>query len=238
MLKAVLFDLDGTLLPMNEEEFTNGYFGFLCKRLEKFGYEKEKLIETIWAGTKKMILNDGSKTNEQAFWQNFSKVYGEEKLKDKAEFDDFYKTEFKRAKIFCGENKFAREIVDYAKSKGLKIILSSNPLFPREGMITRLGFVGLKEEDFNEITSYENYHYAKPNPKYFQEILTKNNLRPEEVVLFGNSEIEDCNPASACQIKCYLIGNCLSISGQTPAFEVLKYNNFKAALDKEIENRK
>ncbi len=236
MLKAVLFDLDGTLLPMNEEEFTNGYFGFLCKRLEKFGYEKEKLIETIWAGTKKMILNDGSKTNEQVFWQNFSKVYGEEKLKDKAEFDDFYKTEFKRAKIFCGENKFAREIIDYVKSKGLKTILSSNPIFPRGGMITRLGFVGLEGADFDEITSYENYHYAKPNPKYYQEILEKNNLRPEEVVLFGNSEREDCDPASSCKIKCYLIGDCLSLTGPEPRFETLKYSEFGATLNKIIKN--
>lgn len=29
MLKAVLFDLDGTLLPMDEKEFTEYYFGLL-----------------------------------------------------------------------------------------------------------------------------------------------------------------------------------------------------------------
>ena len=27
MVKAVLFDLDGTLLPMDQDEFTKGYFG-------------------------------------------------------------------------------------------------------------------------------------------------------------------------------------------------------------------
>lgn len=38
MIKAILFDLDGTVLPMNEEEFTKGYFGLLCKKLVSYGY--------------------------------------------------------------------------------------------------------------------------------------------------------------------------------------------------------
>ena len=29
MVKAVLFDLDGTLLPMDQDEFTKGYFKLL-----------------------------------------------------------------------------------------------------------------------------------------------------------------------------------------------------------------
>lgn len=55
MLKAVIFDLDGTLLPINEDEFTKGYFSLLCKKLSKFGYEPNELINTVWQGTKSMI---------------------------------------------------------------------------------------------------------------------------------------------------------------------------------------
>ena len=44
MLKAVLFDLDGTLLPMDEEKFTKGYFGMLCQKLAPFGYDSEELV--------------------------------------------------------------------------------------------------------------------------------------------------------------------------------------------------
>lgn len=55
MLKAVIFDLDGTLLSMNEDEFTKGYFSLLCKKLSKFGYEPNELINVVWQGTKSMI---------------------------------------------------------------------------------------------------------------------------------------------------------------------------------------
>ena len=33
---AVLFDLDGTLLPMELEKFTNTYFGLLAKKAAPF----------------------------------------------------------------------------------------------------------------------------------------------------------------------------------------------------------
>ncbi len=234
MLKAILFDLDGTLLPMNEEEFTKGYFGLLCKRLIPFGYDKDTLINTVWAGTKKMIKNSGEKTNEQVFWEEFANVYGEEKLKDKEKFDDFYLTDFKKTKAFCSKNEYAKKIVDYARSKGLKLILSSNPVFPRDGMVTRLNFVGLSECDFDYITSYENSHYSKPNPKYFAEILEKNSLRANEVILFGNSEKEDVLPASEIGIKGYLVGNVL-LQGDAKKREITNYDDIISVIDSEIK---
>lgn len=70
MLKAVLFDLDGTLLPMDEQEFTKGYFGLLCRHLAPLGYDKDLLIKTVWDGTKLMLKNDGSKTNEESILES------------------------------------------------------------------------------------------------------------------------------------------------------------------------
>jgi len=212
MLKAVLFDLDGTLLPMDEEKFTKGYFGMLCQKLAPFGYNSEDLVSVIWAGTKEMIKNDGSRTNEQAFWDCFVKIYGEEKLKDKHLFADFYQNEFKAVKKFCSENKDARGVIDFVKAQGLKVILASNPLFPRDGMITRLSFIDLTEDDFNYITSYETSHFTKPNPKFYQEILENNHLGADEVIFFGNSETEDGEPARKIGIKTFLLGKDIEFS--------------------------
>lgn len=223
MIKTILFDLDGTLLPMNEDEFTKGYFGLLCKRLAPLAYDKDTLIKAIWAGTKQMVKNDGSKTNEQVFWDCFAEIYGKDKLKDKAEFDNFYLSDFKKSQAFCGENKYAKEIVEIARSKGLKTILASNPVFPKDGMVTRLGFVGLTEKDFDYISSYENSHYSKPNPKFYQEILDNNNLKADEVIMFGNSESEDYEPATACGIKCYLVGDCISLKSDKTPCQPLTY---------------
>lgn len=207
MLKAVFFDLDGTLLPLDEDLFIKIYFKLLCKRLAPVGYESEKLVKVIWAGTKKMYQNDGSVNNETAFWNNFIECYGEDKIKDKPFVDDFYVNEFKEVKSSCKENPYAKEIVNFCKENNLKVILSTNPLFPKNGTLTRMSFIDLVEDDFEYITTYENSSYCKPNPKYFLDLLNKFNLKPEEVILFGNNTYEDGDCSYACGIKCYMVGD-------------------------------
>ena len=64
-IKNVLFDLDGTLLPMDMEAFTNGYFGLLTQKMAPRGYDPKRLIDAVWAGTAAMVKNDGSRTNEE-----------------------------------------------------------------------------------------------------------------------------------------------------------------------------
>ena len=67
-MKTVLFDLDGTLLPMDQDEFIKAYFGGIATKLAPYGYEPDKLIKGIWTGTKAMVMNDGAMTNEERFW--------------------------------------------------------------------------------------------------------------------------------------------------------------------------
>ena len=46
-LTTVLFDLDGTLLPMDRDVFVKDYFGRLARKLAPYGYEPKKLIEAV-----------------------------------------------------------------------------------------------------------------------------------------------------------------------------------------------
>ena len=207
MLKAVFFDLDGTLLPLDEEGFLKIYFGLLCKRMAPLGYEAELLVKTIWDGTKAMYLNDGSVTNEEAFWDIFKKAYGEEKLKDKFYVDGFYTNEFKETKKVCGENPYVKDILKFCRKQNLKVILSTNPIFPKPGTLTRMSFIDLKEEDFDYVTTYENSRYCKPNPLYFKDLLRKFDLKSDEVIVFGNNTYEDGECALACGMKCYMLGD-------------------------------
>ena len=205
MLKAIFFDLDGTLLPLNEDEFTKCYFAMLTKKAEPFGYEKDKLIDTIWKGTYLMYKNDGKITNEEVFWNYFASIYGKDKLKDKPIFDDFYENEFKNAKAFCLDNPLAKEIVSFCHQNNIKPFLTTNPIFPHVGQLTRMSFLGLKEEDFTYVTYYENSSYCKPNPLYFKTILDMYHLDPSEVIVFGNNTYEDGECAYMVNLKCYLV---------------------------------
>jgi len=207
-VKAILFDLDGTLLPMNQDLFMKYYFGELAKKLVPLGYNKDTLVNDVWTGTKAMVMNDGTKTNEETFWDTFCSLAGKDCRSDMPIFDSFYRNEFTAAKNACQPTAAAKEVINLIKASGRRLILATNPLFPFVATENRIGWAGLSTEDFELITTYENCHYCKPNPKYYAEILEKTGLKPEECLMVGNNTEEDMI-AETLGIKVFLLTDCL-----------------------------
>lgn len=207
-ITTILFDLDGTLLPMDQDEFTNAYFALLAQKAAPYGYEAEALVPAVWKGTKAMIKNDGAAKNCDRFWTAFGETLGGDVLKLRPVFDKFYENEFHGAKSGTQENPLAKKAVDGLKSRGYDVILATNPIFPAVGVRTRLSWVGLEPEDFSEVTAYEEYSSCKPNPEYFAEILRRTGKSPEECLMVGNDADEDLAAAQK-GIGVYLVTDCL-----------------------------
>lgn len=207
-IKAVLFDLDGTLLPMDMDGFVKAYFGLLAKKLAPFGYESEKLISTIWAGTKAMVKNDGKQTNEKAFWEVFCSVFGQNAIKDEPIFDEYYRTDFNQVKAVCGFNSQAAKTVKAIKEKGFRLALATNPIFPAVATTSRARWAGLDINDFELYTTYENSYHCKPNTEYYKDILKKMNLSAEECLMVGNDVDEDMI-AESLGMKVFLLSDCI-----------------------------
>ena len=214
-----MFDLDGTLLPMDEKAFTKCYFDLIGTEMTKYGYDKDKTIKAVLNGANAMRGNNGDKTNEEVFWDAFFSVYDTFSTSDTDKFDIFYKTTFCKTKMFYRHTAEPRQILDFMHDKKLKAILVTNPLFPLEAVRVRLEFLGLRMEDFDYICSYEHSRFSKPNPNFLNEVLENTNLAPDEVLLFGNSQTEDIEPASTLGIKGFLVHNeavtCEQIQGIT-----------------------
>ena len=205
-IKAVLFDLDGTLLPMDQEVFIKAYFGGIAAKLAPRGYDPKALIGAIWQGTEDMIKNDGSVTNEEAFWRRFSAIMGENSRKDEPIFEAFYKNEFQAVKNVCGFSEESKIIVDSLKERGIRRILATNPIFPGIATESRVRWAGLEPEDFELITTYENIGFCKPNPKYYEDILARQGLAPDECVMVGN-DVGDDMVAEKLGMKVFLLTN-------------------------------
>ena len=207
-IKVVLFDLDGTLLPMNQHVFTKKYFGLIAEKLALYGYESEALINAIWAGTVAMVKNDGANTNEAVFWNTFSDIFGEKAKKDIVYFDEFYEHYFDNVKVSCGYNPKASETVSKIKEMGFRVALATNPIFPSIATEKRMGWAGLSPENFELYTTYENSRYCKPNPNYYKDIAEKLDVSPEECLMVGNDVTEDM-VAQTLGMKVFLITDCL-----------------------------
>jgi len=207
-IKNILFDLDGTLLPMDQDIFVEKYTKGLAKYMMPYGYDPQLLIKGLWKGTGAMVKNDGSRSNEDVFWEVFSAVLGKDARKDIDTIEQFYLTDFQKVKNDCGFNAHAAKTVKSLKARGFKLILATNPLFPSVATYSRVRWAGLDPEDFEFITTYENSSYCKPNPDYYRELLEKTGCKPEESVMVGN-DVDDDMAAESLGLKTFLLTDCL-----------------------------
>ena len=207
-VKMVLFDLDGTLLPMDQDIFVKYYFGKLAAKLAPHGYESKSLIDGIWAGTAAMVKNTGETSYEAAFWNDFASRFGEQVREDMPLFEDFYANDFEEAKKSCGFQPMAAEVIAKIKSAGCRVALATNPIFPAVATRKRIRWAGLTPEDFELYTTYENSCHCKPNPAYYEDVVRELGVSPEDCLMVGNDVGEDMI-AEQLGMKVFLVTDCI-----------------------------
>ncbi len=209
--QAIFFDLDGTLLPMDNDVFIKGYLGLLSRAVAHLGYKPETMIPTMWKGVAAMVKNDGSRLNFDIFWDYFSAAFGKEVYGHIPTFDAFYSDEngFHKAKAFTAPTPLAKKAVELAHTKAEKVVLATNPFFPRVAVESRLSWAGLSPDDFDLVTTYENSRSCKPNPAYYREICEKLGLDPAKCLMIGNNAEEDVKAAATIGMSTYLLTDCL-----------------------------
>jgi len=181
MINTVLFDLDGTLLQLSQNAFLKTYLAKIEKVFQRLDMDPEESIKALWIGTAAMVLNDGSMTNAERFWEVFSKHLSldEEQCRIvEAACNEFYTTEFDTVKEIMAPNDFSQRLVRALRAKGYGVVLATNPLFPSCAVVTRLNWIGLTVEDFDLVTHYTNSTFCKPNPLYYEEVFAKINRLP------------------------------------------------------------
>ena len=206
-MDTILFDLDGTILPLDMEKFMSIYFGEICK---SFGhlYEPKILTENIMKSTKVMLENDGTITNEEAFVASFKEFVGDKFEECWEIFNNFYDNDFQKTREATSENECIRNSVKLLKEKGYTLVLATNPLFPYKAVEHRIKWNGLEASDFVHITTFENNRYCKPQIEYYKEILNDIGKKPEDCMMVGNDEVEDM-VAGKLGIKTFLIEDCI-----------------------------
>lgn len=205
--KAILYDMDGTLVPMDMKRFSIGYFHFLyekCKGIDSLP-AFEPFVDAVWKGTHAMAKNDGTVKNLERFWETFCALTGIRREQMEPLTDDFYGNEFQKAIMFTEPNPLAKTAIAISHEKAPIVALATNPLFPMIGQKTRMGWVGLNPSDFDLVTAYETDSFCKPNPEYYRTVCERLQVSPSESLMIGNDEREDMFAASSVGMDCYLV---------------------------------
>jgi FMN phosphatase YigB (HAD superfamily) len=206
-LKALLLDLDDTLIDNSMDTFIPAYF----RALEAFVagvVEPGRFIEELLKATRAMDRNDDTDlSNEEVFAAAFYPALGVPREELEPLLARFYGEAFPRLEPLTGQRPAAPKIVEWAKARGLQVVIATNPLFPRTAIEQRMawGGVGVDRFDYALVTCYENSHATKSSPAYFREIVDFLERKPEECLMVGDNWGWDVVCAGKAGIPSYWI---------------------------------
>ncbi|NJP37328.1 HAD family hydrolase [Alkalicoccus luteus] len=203
-MKAVLFDLDGTMLPIDTETFVKAYMKKLAPAVQHLVHP-EQFVKALWKGTGAMQQNlDPHKSNEQVFMETFIPEAGVSHNEIAPVLHAFYEDEFASLRPQDLPATKAADIVDAAAKKGYLTAAATNPVFPEAAVRHRLHWAGIDRSSLDFITSYENSSFTKPHTEYYEELCSKMGVAPEECIMVGNDVQEDI-VAGSIGMKTYLV---------------------------------
>jgi len=189
-IKALLFDLDGTLLDIDFRSFLDEYATTVAQRFADVA-PVDVFKRQLFLSTRAMIFNDKpGRTTLQAFLDDFTAALP---LPDDAvsRFVDYYLTEFPRLRKWSRPSPGGRELVEAGLRRGLLVVLATAPFFPEIAVRERLRWAGLGDTPFHFITSSDKMTRSKPFPEFFLEVASHIGVAPEHCLMVGDETVMD-----------------------------------------------
>jgi FMN phosphatase YigB (HAD superfamily) len=170
-VNTLLFDLDGTLLGNDINVFLGHYFPAATAAVGRL-VDPGCFLKQLLASTQEMVDNDDpGVSNAEAFAANFYASLGLDRATSEPLFAEFYAREFPKLRVHTQAKPAARRLLDVATAKGYGLVLATNPVFPAAATEERMRWAGIDSYPWQLVTTYENMHFCKPQPGYYQEIL-------------------------------------------------------------------
>ncbi len=186
-LKAILFDLDGTLIDVDLNQFIPGYLKLLANSIAHL-IPPKKLVPAMLQASEFVNKNDGNISNEEAFSNAFFPIEGYQRDEIQPLFDKFYEKEFKELQKFTKKKPEARKVIQSAFDKGYKVVIATTPVLPLTAIEQRLEWAGIGDFPYDLITSIENSYATKPNLLYYQLIFKYLNVSAKECIMVGDED--------------------------------------------------
>jgi HAD superfamily hydrolase (TIGR01549 family) len=227
MIRAVLFDLDNTLLLNDMQTFMPGYFGLLRQHVPPL-FEPDGFIQDVLHCTRLMIADKNTAvSNRDTFWTAFGERTNGDRAMLEAHFDSFYRDHFPQLQTLTQSHPQTADLIQACFQANLQVVIATNPVYPRLAVEQRLAWAGIPVTSFPYalVTDYENMHATKPHLAYYEEILAKIDCSPEQALMIGDNWTNDIAPAARLGLFTYWI-NLEGIEPPEPAI-VTDYGSFE-----------
>ncbi|MEN6408275.1 MAG: HAD family hydrolase, partial [Anaerolineaceae bacterium] len=195
---TLLFDLDDTLLATGTDQFLHAYMKALGGHLAKV-VDPDRMIPQLLSATGEMVKNQRpDRTLEQVFDDAFYAPLGLEKPVVIDIINDFYANRFPVLRNTTHPRPKAIRLINNLLAQGHRVVIATNPVFPQTAIEQRLEWAGLSsaDYDFAIVPGFEHFHFAKPNPAYYTELLARLGYPTDPVIMVGNDPKNDIIPSS------------------------------------------
>jgi FMN phosphatase YigB (HAD superfamily) len=188
-IEAVLFDLDGTLLDLNIDVLLPPYIQALAASVAHM-VSPDRFIPCLMMASEIMRANDGRDTNEAVFAQAFYPCVGPSREELEPVLSDFYANGFPQLRKYARRKPDARATVQAAFERVHDVVIATNPLFPATAIQQRLEWAGVADFSYRLVTTYENSCYAKPDLRYYEQILETIAHPAESCLVVGDEDFD------------------------------------------------
>jgi HAD superfamily hydrolase (TIGR01549 family) len=210
MIKAVLLDLDDTLLRVDTDAFAKKYLAAMGGAIIRAHphIQPDKFQHAVRLAIGAILENrDLSRINAELITASFVEHLGLTEAQLTEVFDRFYSDGYLALRGEIGATDGAAELVAALAQKNLQIVLATNPVFPRQATHERVRWAGFDPDGghFKLITTLDNMHFAKPTPHYYEEILARIGVESEDAIMIGDDFKNDIVPAQAAGLATWWV---------------------------------
>jgi FMN phosphatase YigB (HAD superfamily) len=213
---TLLLDLDDTLIDTNMDAFIPAYFQALGQHMAG-RVAPEVMLRALISGMNVMNESeDPTQTLEQVFDSRFYPKLGIAKQDLIGVLDEFYDSVFPALATHTRQRAEAAALVEWALSRGFRVAVATDPLFPRKATYHRVRWAGIDPGSVELISSFENFHFSKTHPAYYAEVLGRLGWPEGPILMVGNDVNRDLIPAHRLGLATYWIDG---ESASSPGFE-------------------
>jgi HAD superfamily hydrolase (TIGR01662 family) len=203
MIKAVLLDLDDTLIRNPNQGFVPSYLHLIDHFFEeRFGTKiSEALIQSVRTLSRP---RDMRQRNLSLMLETVGSAMSLDEIQLTEAFDDFYAKDYPELRACTQPVECAPALVNDLLERGYQVAIATNPIYPTSAIHQRLEWAGLKAdviEKLSFITTADNMHFSKPEPAYYAEIIARVGIEPDEALMVGDSDVNDIQSAAKVGLR-------------------------------------
>ena len=190
-ITTLLFDMDSTIISIDEQGFSKRYFQLLHKT-HFYDVDFMFFVDTMVDITRYVMTTKiPDKFTIDTFVTEMSSKFKREPEELKTNLLDFYNRQYNQLKSYIRPARGVKKLIKNSFEKGYDVVVATTPVFPEVAIRKRLKWGGVLNFDYKLITHAENMHYSKPHEEYYIEILEKIGKKANECIMIGNEFIGD-----------------------------------------------